>query len=183
MRLRIALAFAASVALVVFAQAAHAVPSVGASRPDTELADAWDRSTRLGSFAGKPLLVIYEDKDSAQTNAALKADLSRLAGGEKYRSTVALVAIADVSAYDFWPARGFVKDAIKAESKKQNIVIYCDWDGHVRRGLGLNKNASNVVLYGKDGRVAFARAGTLSAAERAEVLDLLRREVGEKSAP
>lgn len=179
MKPRITLAVVTAVAALGWD--AYGVPSVGTSRPDTELADAWDRRVRLGAFAGRPLLVVYEDKDTAETNAPLKSDLSRLASGEKYRSTIALVAIADVSGYDYWPVRGFVKDAIKAESKKQNLVIYCDWDGHVRRGLALNKDASNIVLYGKDGKVLFARAGTLSTAERGELLSLLRRQVGEKT--
>jgi len=167
---------AAYLTVFTFERAALACPPVGAFRPEAKLTDAWGRSIHLGSFGTKPLVVVYEDKSSAQKNAALKADLTRLTQGKKYRATVTLVAVADVSDYDFWPARGFAKDAIKAASRKQNIVIYCDWDGRVREKLRLNKNESNIVLYGKDGKVAFSRAGKLSAADRAELIKLLRRQ-------
>jgi len=105
------------------------------------------------------------------------AILARLAAGDRYRGAVALVAVADVAGYDYWPVRGFVKDAIRKESVKQGTSIYCDWDGHVRRGLELDAGTSNVVLYGKDGSVIFADKGALSAARRGALLDLLRRQV------
>jgi predicted transcriptional regulator len=157
--------------------AAMALPSPGTARPDAMLIDGWDRRSSLAQWNGKPLLVVYEDKTSSKHNAALKADLSRLAKGDRYRNVIALAAIADVSEYDFWPARGFVKDAIREESRKENVIIYCDWDGSVRQQLDLRRHASNVVLYGKDGRVLYSRAGILTPEERAELLRLLRAQV------
>ena len=160
---------------------AFAVPEVGSARRDTTLLDAWERTVPLSQFDGMPLLFIYEDKGSATQNTDLKAELSTLAKGDRYRKTIALVAVADVSDYDFWPAKGFVKDAIRDESRKQGIVIYCDWDGSLRRKLDLNHRASNVVLYGRDGRVLFSRAGTLSRDERGELIRLLRLQVESRS--
>jgi len=160
---------------------ALAVPEVGSARRDTTLLDAWERSVPLSQFDGMPLLFIYEDKGSATQNTDLKAELSTLAKGDRYRKTIALVAVADVSDYDFWPAKGFVRDAIRDESRKQGIVIYCDWDGSLRRKLDLNHRASNVVLYGRDGRVLFSRAGTLSRDERGELIRLLRLQVESRS--
>jgi hypothetical protein len=92
-------------------------------------------------------------------------------------SSVALIAVADVTAYDYWPVRGFVKSAIHAQSTKLGVDIFCDWDGHVREGLGLRRGTSNVVLYGRNGHVLFAASGELGAEDRAKVVSALRREV------
>lgn len=156
---------------------AHAFPREGSSRPDVALEDAWGRTVHLSQYAGEPTLVVYEDKDSASVNTAFKETLSHLAQGDRYRSSVALFAVADVTGYDYWPVRGFVRSAIHDESTKLGVDIFCDWDGHVRETLGLRRGTSNVVLYGKDGKVLFAASGELTAEGRARVVNLLRREV------
>ena len=153
---------------------ADAMPKPGDARPSVRLTDAWARTVETRALGDKPLLVVYEDKDSATQNQILKDELSRLAKGDRYKKAMTLLAIADVSNYDFWPARGFVKDAIKEESSKAGTPIYCDWNGSVRRAFGLREGASNVVLYGRDGRVVFARHGTVPAEGRAELIRLLR---------
>lgn len=174
MKKRLAMVSVLVLTVVLGAMDALASPSVGSARPNVQLSDAWGRSIDLARYRGKPLLLLYEDKDSAQQNAALKKDLSLLAKGDRYKERIALVAIADVSAYDYWPVRGFVKDALKDESHKQGLVIYCDWDGRVRNALQVRRAASNVVLYGPDGRVLFARSAALTADERRELIGMMR---------
>jgi hypothetical protein len=172
---KIGLAMVAVVTLL--ASTADALPSAGAFRPDVELTDAWDRSIRLSTYRGMPLLVVYEDKGSATQNEALKAELSVLARGDRYKKLIALVAVADVTGYDFWPIRGFVRSSIRSESTKNETVIYCDWDGHVRNALALERGQSNVVLYGRDGAVLYAHAGPMSADERRAFVALMRAQV------
>lgn len=159
------------------ASTAEALPKVGAVRPSARTVDADDRTLDIGTIAGRPILVVYEDKDSATLNAPLKADLSRLARGDRYRNAVALVPVANVESYDYWPVRGFVKDAIKDESRKVGATIYCDWDGGFRRSLGVVGNTSSVVLVGRDGRILFAWEGFMPKEARDRLLGLLRAEV------
>jgi hypothetical protein len=156
---------------------AEAAPTLGSVKPAARVRDANDRTFSLQSVQGKPTLVLYEDKDSAKVNVALKDDLSRLARGDKYRSAVVLVPVADVERFDFWPARGFVKDAIRDESKKIGATIYCDWDGSFRRAVKLARNTSSVLLFGRDGRVLFAWEGQVPKEERERLLSMLRAEV------
>jgi len=158
---------------------AEALPSVGETRPDISLVDAWDRTFSIRSTGTKPILIVYEDRDSATQNKELKDDLARLAKGDRYRNAVALVAIADVTGFGYWPVRGFVKDAIQEESVKWSTPIYCDWNGKFRTSMGLKKGASTVILYGKDGRVLLAHEGTMPAEKRRTLISLLRTEVGE----
>lgn len=168
---------AAAATLVVTDVAA--LPRAGDAAPAVRIEDADGRAIALRDLRGKPALVVYEDKGSTQLNRELKADLARLAEGERYRASIGLVAVADVTGYDFWPVRGFVRDAIREESRKQKTTIYCDWTGAFRRALDLRHGTSSVVLYGRDGRVLFAAEGAVPPAERARLLGLLRAEVAE----
>ena len=164
---------------LVFSAPASALPAVGASRPDLRLVDAWDRTLALGATGTRPILVLYEDKESSAQNRALKDELGKLAKGDRYRSAIALLAIADVDGYDYWPIRGFVKDAIQEESVKWSTPIYCDWNGAVRSRIGLRRGTSSVILYGRDGRVRLAHEGAMPEAVRKTLISLLREEIGE----
>jgi hypothetical protein len=156
---------------------ASALPEVGALRPNLRLVDAWERTYTLSEVGVRPLLVLYEDKGSVMQNILFKRELSELAQGDRYKSRVVLAAVADVADYDYWPVRGFVRDAIKGESRKVGTPIYCDWNGGVRRAFGVRRGASNVVLYGRDGKVVFAYEGAMPDDVREHAIDLLRREV------
>ena len=164
-------------ALVTTHDDASAAPPLGAPRPAARVHDAEDRTFELQGVRGKPILVLYEDKDSAKVNVALKDGLARLARGDRYRNAVALVPVADVERYDYWPVRGFVKDAIRDESRKIGATIYCDWNGSFRRATQLAKNTSSVMLIGRDGRVLFTWEGQVPKDERERLLAMLRAEV------
>lgn len=165
------------IAVFLLSSLGWALPPVGGVAPSAKVVDANDRPFNLAEVQGKPILLVYEDKESATLNAALKKELARLARGEQYRSSVALVPVADVHAYDFWPARGFVKDAIKSESKAIGATIYCDWDLSFARTLGITRNTSSVVLLGRDRRVLFSVVGKASEEDTRRLVELLRREV------
>ena len=156
---------------------AVAAPPVGGARPDVTLVDAWERPLVLRKTATKPVLVVYEDSASSKENVVLKSELSELAKGGAYRARVVLLAVADVSGYDFFPAKGFAKSAIRGQSTELGTPIYCDWTGSVRVTLGLEPKRSNVVLYGRDGRVRFSHAGPLGADKRKELLGELKEMV------
>ena len=153
-------------ALIALTAPASALPKEGTVAPNATLEDADGRPMELKSLKGRPIIIVYEGKESAQQNQALKGDLASLAKTDRYKSLMALTTIADVSNYDFWPAKGIVKDAVRAESKKSGSTIYCDWSGAFRSTYTIRRGVSNVILVGKDGHVLFAAEGTLSAPDR-----------------
>ncbi|WP_437761722.1 YtfJ family protein [Sorangium sp. So ce281] len=175
-RLR-SVASAAALSLALISGAALALPSEGDRAPNARVEDADGRALQIKALQGKPILIVYEDKDSKTQNQALKEALAKLTKGDRYRRGIAVAAIADVSSYDFWPARGFVKDAIREESRKVGGTVYCDWDGSFRAAYKLRRGVSNVVVVGKNGHVLFAAEGALKPESRSRVLDLLRKEV------
>lgn len=154
----------------------EALPKAG-HVADGRVEDVDGRVLRTSSLKGRVVVVVYEDKDSKDANAAFKSDLSRLMQDRAAKASVVVLAVADVSEYASWPARGFVKDAIRDESKKSGTTIWCDWDASFRKAYDLAKGRSNVLVLGRDGRVRFAAAGALTAAQRGAVGGLLRAEV------
>ncbi len=168
---------AAAVAAALIPSPSYALLKEGASAPNARVEDADGKVLQLQTLKGKPILILYEDRDSAKQNQTLKDDLSKLAAGDKYKTAVALAAIADVSSYDWWPAKGFVKDAIREESKKQKTTIYCDWNGGFRKAYGIKRGVSNVILVGRDGTVLFAAEGAIGADARKRLVSLLGQQV------
>ncbi|MBK9262383.1 MAG: hypothetical protein IPM54_21595 [Polyangiaceae bacterium] len=167
----------AALATALIPSPSLAVLKEGVTAPNARVEDADGRALQMKSLQGKPILIVYEDKDSAKQNQALKDDLSKLAKGDKYKSAIALAAIADVSSYNWWPAKGFVKDAIREESKKQKTTIYCDWDGGFRKAYSIKRGVSNVILIGRDGRVLFSAEGAVGADGRKRLVSLLGEQV------
>jgi hypothetical protein len=152
---------------------AGALPATGAARAPLTLVDGWDREIDLAKFE-RSILLIYEDKDSANQNQALKDQLAALDKSIAYEKYVAHISVADVSAYDYWPAKGIAKGELRKWSQKLGLVIYGDFSGDARGKLALDKGASNVVLYAKSGEVLFAASGALSTRQRDALVDLLR---------
>jgi len=159
----------------------RAIPSVNDARPKLRLVDAWDRTLDIedGTVKGKKaILVVYEDRDTSKQNKALKDDLAKLEKEPKFAPSMVVVAVADLTAYDFWPVKGVARDAVREESRKFGTSIFCDWDGTARSKLQLRQGFSNVVLYGKEGKVLFASEGALSAESRQALLALVRAQIG-----
>ena len=165
------------VAAVGIAVSAGASPKVGVSRPNIVVTDAWERTFDLSTVGTRPLLVLYEDKDSANQNKAFKDELAQVAKGDVYKDRAVLLAFADVTGWNYWPARGYVKDAIKEESRKANTPIFCDWDGSVQRSFAIKRGVSNVFLYSREGKVIFSYEGPMPEASRKELLELLRQQL------
>jgi hypothetical protein len=132
---------------------------------------------RIERLAGRPVLIVFESRESAEQNAAFKERLGRFARSGNYRQSIHLVPVASVETYDFFPARGFVEDAIAEESRRFGVTIWCDWTGAFRRAYRLRPAHSSVILVSGDRRVLFAFEGALPRHAQDRVIELLRREV------
>jgi len=141
---------------------------------DARVADVVDRALTVRDLGGAPALVMYETRETSSQNAPVKAELKRIVGAEPALGKVRIVAVADVSAYDFWPARGAVKDAIRDEQKRSNVTIWLDWSGAFREKLALDEGTSNVVLLDASGTCAFAKSGALGTDERKALYEAMR---------
>ncbi len=170
-------AAAGAALLLAGATAVQALPAVGRPAPPAAVDDADGRELRPDAQTGKPVLIIYESKASAEQNITFKEALNRMAAGGRYRDRVVVVPVAHVEGYDFWPWRALVKSSIRKESRKIGLTIYCDWTGAFREAYGLRPELSSVILIGRSGRVLFAAEGPLRPEAQQQVISLLLAEL------
>jgi hypothetical protein len=158
--------YRASILLVVVAAAspARALPARGALLPTVEVDDVAKRRPRPLPDA-HPVLVMYEDREAQAQNSRARAVLGRINDRAENRTRFEFVAVADVAAWGWWPARRYVLDDLRKIAARENTALFADWTGAVRQRWGLPAHRSALVLTGSDGRVRFAAAGTLTEAQ------------------
>jgi hypothetical protein len=139
---------------------------------DFTLKDADDKAAKFSALrAGHPTIVFYEDKDGGDQNERFKQRLGKLQKTSPSAKKVVVVAIADVGSWDFWPAKGFVKDALKSAGKKAGITVWADWTSAGRASLSAASNASNVIMLDASGKVVWASVGKLTTVQEDDLLN------------
>lgn len=138
----------------------------------------------LAVYAGRPVVLFYEDKDSASLNEPLKLALLDADGHPTAAAAgVHLLAVANVSAFDFFPARGIATRKLRNLEETRHMPILIDWHGDLSRPpWNLPANDSTVVILDAQGQTVFRRSGRLDANARAEVLATVRELVGNDGA-
>lgn len=142
---------------------------------ETKLSTTEGTYVRLAeAFRGRPSVLFYEDKDSTKLNQPLKDAL--FAEGKRHGllDAVSVVAIANVQAFDWFPARNFVVAAVKDTEKAVGVPVYLDWTGELtKKPWSLDPKSSTVVVVDRTGAVRWARKGKLKPAEVDEVLAMI----------
>jgi predicted transcriptional regulator len=143
---------------------ALALPQRGQPLPAVEVDDVSQR--RMRPLPDRhPVLVIYEDKDAQKQNERARAVLGRINDRAANRARYEFVAVADVAAWEWWPARGHVLSDLQAISKRENTPLFADWKAALRKKWGLRPHQSVLVLADGNGKVLFAAEGKLSEAQ------------------
>ena len=142
---------------------------------EAKLVDLADRPVSLRGLSGKVVVVVHQDRHSSEQNPALKERLSALL--LRYPTDLRIVALADVGGYDFWPAKGYVKDALKSLDSAGGALVACDWKGAVRKAYQLKQKHSTVFVLSKVlGLVSLTR-GQLSMVETEQVAQRVEAEL------
>jgi hypothetical protein len=102
---------------------------------------------QLATLWKQPTVLFYEDRASTDLNLHVKEALAAAGRARGLAGAVAIVAVANVAAYDFFPARNFVLAAIRDLEKKFGITVYLDFSGSLARApWDLPSRGSTVVL-------------------------------------
>jgi thiamine biosynthesis lipoprotein ApbE len=153
----------------LFATAAHADdPPVTASvglpmAPAFELESTAGVTRRLTNYTGRVVIIVYEDRDSNTQNDALKRELAEHARQGVLTRDVSLVAVANLSGYNFWPAKGYARDAVVEIARTQGYEIMIDWTGAMASSYHFRPARSHVMILSRTGRVLFRYEGPMSA--------------------
>lgn len=123
---------------------------IGDKASDWSLADADDQFFTMQAWAGKVLLINYNDPDESDLNehfteAMKKAKEDGLLKDETYKG----IGIADCKAT--WKPDALIKIIGGKKAKKYNTVILFDYDASLRNAWGLKEDTANAILLDKDG--------------------------------
>jgi len=117
--------------------------------PDWSFKDGDGKAFTMESWAGKVLLVNYNDPDESDlnehfTDAMKKAKDQGLLKDETYKG----VGIADCKAT--WKPDVLIRSIGDAKAKKYNTIILFDYDASLRNAWGLAEDTANVILLDKN---------------------------------
>lgn len=131
---------------------------------------------RLGALWGKPTVLFYEDRASTALNQHVKDALFR-AGREKgLLDAVGVVAVANVAAYDWFPARGFVLDAVREVERQVHIPVLLDFRGAMAKApWSLSPTSSTVLVLDARGVPALKFEGRLGERDLAALFETLEK--------
>ena len=126
-------------------------------------------SLTTSELSGKRFLLWYESPRTVSLNDDAKRTLDRVLP----HTGVLLVAVGDVSAYDYWPARAFAKRKLTQYAAKYGHPIFGDWHAQMRAAFHLQADESNLLLVDADGAIRFRATGKLSQEQIDRVAALL----------
>ena len=148
--------------------------AVGQPAPRVEVENVALRAMRPLPDA-RPLLVMYEDKEAQAQNEKARQVFGRITDRAENRARFEFVAVADVAAWNWWPAKRYVLADLQKIAARDNTPLFADWTGAVRKAWGLKPHTSTLVLTGADGRVLFSGEGTLSDTQLAALVAELEK--------
>ncbi|MDP2273234.1 MAG: YtfJ family protein [Archangium sp.] len=142
---------------------------------DARISNTKGQSVWMTQLWGKPTVIFYEDKDATFQNQPLKDELFKKGKEKGLLDAVSVIAIANVRAFDWFPAKNFVVAAVKDAEKKSGVPVYVDWTGSLSsKPWNLSATGSNVLVIDATGeKVLFSKVGALTAAEIDQVFELL----------
>jgi len=136
------------------------------------------RPAQLQRYSGKPAVVFYEDRGSIETNQALKDALIEQGRAHGLLHAVSVIAIANVTAYNFTPAREIATAFVRRAERQAGIPILLDLSGALQAPpWTLPDDASTVLLLDAGGRIVWRHSGKVPPAESARLFDQLRQLV------
>jgi hypothetical protein len=160
------------------AQAPSVATAVGLPRaPDFSLESTAGATRRLRDYLGRVVIILYEDRDSNQQNDTLKRELAEHARTDDLTRDVSLVPVANLSSYNFWPAKGYARDAVVDIARQQGYEIMIDWTGDMGRAYRFRPGQSHVLVLSREGRVLFRTAGPMTARFRQSFFEAVSQAI------
>jgi predicted transcriptional regulator len=153
---------------------------IGSAAPYFRVQSGDDKELTLDMIRGKVAAIFYENKDVVENNKALKGALNKLYYEQTriVKDVLARLPIVDCSDA-VWPFLGIWKRRLREHSKKEGVVIYCDWKGKMSSDYKMKADVSNIVIVDKSGRIRFFTSGEVKAEEINDVKELLVALAGE----
>ena len=132
------------------------------------------RPVALERYRGRPAVVFYEDRASTTTNQAVKDAVFARARRDHLLDAASVIAVANIAAYNFFPARNIATAFIRRAEAAAGIPILLDVDGTLMTPpWNLPGDASTILLLDRDGRIVWRHSGMLPPDQTEQMLDRL----------
>ncbi len=138
--------------------------SVGQAPASATLVDDLGAQHAIPEGAGA-LLVVYEDQEGGKQNRAVKDLIAAYHDPVANRAKLTVWPVADLSKWNWWPAKGHALTDVKKSAEKNHTRILIDWTGALQKAWGLQKKKNSIVLV-VDGKVRYASEGECTAAQK-----------------
>jgi Bacterial protein of unknown function (YtfJ_HI0045) len=134
--------------------------------------------THLNALWSRPTVLFYEDKESNQLNQHVK-DALFLRGKEKgLLDQVNVIAVANVAAFNWFPARNFVLAAVRDIEAHVHVPVYLDFQGSLTvPPWSLAAKSSTVLVLSARGEVLWSVRGKLTDAQLATLFETLEGQL------
>ena len=150
---------------------------------DAAVETSQGNAQQLARLWRKPTVLFYEDRDSNQLNQHVKDALFKAGRERGLTEAVDVVAVANVKAYNWFPARNFVLSAVRDIEKQVHVPVYLDFTGSLAEApWSLPPRSSTVLVLSATGEPLWQKQGRLSAEALAEVFALLETLIAQPTA-
>ena len=135
-------------------------------------------TAHLAGLWKRPTVLFYEDKDSTALNQHVKDALFARGRDLGLLDAVSVVAVANVAAFDWFPARNFVLAAVRDVEVKAHVPVYLDFKGSLSAPpWNLPAKTSTVLVLNASGEVVWQVKGRLTPAELEALFRVLDAEL------
>jgi len=118
-------------------------------------------------------VLFYVDPDEKELNEHVSAALKKEAFDRKYYASVAIINMAAT-----WLPNFAIASKLEEKQKTYPDTLYVkDLDSVLVKEWELKDDSSNVVLFGKDGKVLFVKRGKLNSEETFELISLIQDNI------
>jgi hypothetical protein len=139
---------------------------------------------QLASLWRRPTVLFYEDRDSTAVNQHVKEALFAAGRERGLLEAVSVIAVANVSSYNWFPARNFVLAAVRDVEKRFKLPVYLDFTGSLARApWNLPARSSTVLLLDAKGVPVRTWRGRLSESDVVGLLEQVDLMVVKPAAP
>jgi hypothetical protein len=128
----------------------------------------------LTSYRGKPAVLFYEDRASTSLNQSVKDAVWARARRDGLEAAANVIAVANIQAYAWFPARNFAITFIRQMEKRIGIPILLDIHGALTSApWNLPGDTGSVLLLDANGIIVSQQSGKLTPADTERLLAAL----------
>jgi len=147
--------------------------------PFFKVSSGADEVLTSDELKGRVVVLFYETKETIEVNRQLKKALNEFydAQNDTHKKILARVAVVNCRGVFF---TGAWKSALRANSQKEGIIIYGDWDGSMASHYNMKAQDSNVLVLDQEGNIRYFESGKLADSAGGTITKLLHALVAEK---